>query len=236
MPRRAIIFDFYGTLAEANARGPSWSEMFQALGHEMSIEASRRLWNEGADGIEHVEHSQSRDHYIAWQRARVRRIIEESGVPQGDDDVLFSQITERLGAPDLHAYDDAKPVLDELRARGHTLAICSNWDWDLLEAVDNAGLTGMVDVVVSSAWVGARKPHPRIYADTLDRLGIEPADALFVGDTWTCDVEGPRRFGMQPIYLRRPHFGIDYTAPETRTGEDDDVLHTNELTTVLDVA
>ena len=105
----------------------------------MSVEASRRLWNDGADGIEHDEHSKSRDHYVAWQQARVRQIIEESGVPKGDDDILFSQITERLGLPDLVAFDDAKPVLDELRARGLALAICSNWDWDLLEAIDNAG-------------------------------------------------------------------------------------------------
>ena len=100
MPRRAVIFDFYGTLAEAHARGPSWSQLFEELGHEMSVEASRRLWNDGADGIEHDEHSKSRDHYVAWQQARVRQIIEESGVPKGDDDILFSQITERLGLPD----------------------------------------------------------------------------------------------------------------------------------------
>ena len=54
-------------------------------------------------------------------------------------------------------------VLRDLRGRGVALAICSNWDWDLHEAIESAGLTGAVDVVVSSAWVGARKPHPRIY-------------------------------------------------------------------------
>ena len=76
-------------------------------------------------------------------------------------------------------------------------------------------LTGAVDVVVSSAWVGARKPHRRIYAHTLEQLGVAPQDALFVGDTWACDVDGPRAAGMHAIYLRRAHLGVDHTAPKS---------------------
>ena len=113
----------------------------------------------------------------------------------------------------LRAYEDAAPVLTESRARSVALAICSNWDWDLHEAIATVGLTGLVDVVVSSAWVGARKPHPRIYERTLAELGVDGRDAVFVGDTWSCDVDGPRGAGMHPVYIRRPHFGADYTAP-----------------------
>jgi putative hydrolase of the HAD superfamily len=232
MALTTVIFDFYGTLAEADTSGPSWEDLFRAMGHEMSSEASRRLWYGGADGIEHHEHSRSRDHYVAWQHARVREIIAASGVPQGDDDMLFSQITERLGSTDLEAYEETRPVLEALRARGFRIAICSNWDWDLLEAIDSAGLSGFADVTVSSAWVGVRKPHPQIFTDTLDRLGIDPSEALFVGDTWTCDVEGPRALGMEPVYLRRPHFGNDHTAPEQ---PDPTVTRTTDLNIVPDL-
>jgi putative hydrolase of the HAD superfamily len=231
MPIRAVVLDFYGTLAEAETGGPSWAQMFQELGHELSADATRRLWSDGFDGLEHDEHSRSRDHYVAWQHARVRAIIEASAVPEGDDDVLFSRITERLGAAHLRAYDESRRVLTELRDRGLQLAICSNWDWDLLEAIDSAGLSGAVDIVESSAWVGARKPHPRVYARILDRLALDPADVLFVGDTWTCDVDGPRRAGMRPIYLRRPHFGLDATAPETL--DEPDVTRAEDLEILL---
>ena len=98
--------------------------------------------------------------------------------------------------------------------RGLTVAICSNWDWDLLEAIEAAGLTGCADITVSSAWVGARKPHPRIYDHTLGLLGHDPSEVLFVGDTWACDVEGPQSLGMHPVYVRRAHFGPDHTAPD----------------------
>ena len=82
-----------------------------------------------------------------------------------------------------------------LRDRGLRLAICSNWDWDLDLAVDEVGLADAFDVVVSSAWAGARKPHPRIFEHTLAKVGVDPSAVLFVGDTWGPDVVGPARTG-----------------------------------------
>jgi FMN phosphatase YigB (HAD superfamily) len=52
-----------------------------------------------------------------------------------------------------------------------------------------------------------------MYDAVLERVGVAPGDALFVGDTWTCDVEGPRAAGLLAVYLRREHLGVDKTAP-----------------------
>jgi putative hydrolase of the HAD superfamily len=213
VPVRAVIFDFYNTLAESPAWGPSWQQMIAEIGFELPAEVQDRWWNDGVDGVEHDEHSQSRDHYIAWQQKRLRGMLDECGIPTASQDALIERAREIGGHRHISAYDESLAVLAELRARGVTLAICSNWDWDLEEAIEAAGLTGAVDVTVSSAWVGARKPHRRMYDAVLDRIGIAPADALFVGDTWTCDVEGPRAAGLVPLYLRRTHLGIDKTAP-----------------------
>ena len=155
----------------------------------------------------------------------------ECGVPESAHDDLIVRVRE-IGAHNrIDAYDEVADVIRSLRAQGVALAICSNWDWDLHEAVESAGLTGAVDVVVSSAWVGARKPHPRIYAHTLEQLGVAPEDALFVGDTWTCDVDGPRAAGMRAIYLRRAHLGADHTAPEPPQ-RPADVHHAHDLRAV----
>ena len=111
-------------------------------------------------------------------------------------------------------YAEVAEVLAALRERGVRTAICSNWDWDLAEAVEEAGLSGTVDVVVSSAWAGARKPHPRIFEHTLDRARRRGgATSLFVGDTWGPDVVGPLAMGMTPVYLRRDGHWPDDTAP-----------------------
>jgi putative hydrolase of the HAD superfamily len=218
---KAVLFDFYNTLAETTNFGPSWEELVTELGYELPADVRERWWNDGIDGTEHDEHSVSRDHYVAWQRSRVCSMLGECGVPGAAHDEFIERVHEISAHNRIDAYEEVADVLTDLRARGVALAICSNWDWDLHEAIESAGLTGAVDVVVSSAWVGARKPHPRIYDHTLDQLGIAPQDALFVGDTWACDVDGPRAAGMHTLYLRRTHLGTDHTAPEPHLLPDD---------------
>lgn len=234
MTVRAVILDFYGTLAETPDWGPSWEELVSELGYSMPPEVRDRWWHDGIDGTEHDEHSQSRDHYVAWQEARLRGMLHDCGVTPCDQDLFIARVREISGHRRIVAFDEVAPVLDELRDRGVTLAICSNWDWDLVEAVDAAGLADHVDTMVSSAWVGARKPHPRIYRRTLDLLSVAPDDALFVGDTWTCDVEGPRSAGLRSVYVRRPHWGRDSTAPENHEHRDD-VHRAEDLRALLDL-
>lgn len=213
MTYRALLLDFYGTLAESPDWGPSWEEVLAEFGITLPDEVRDRWWGDGIDGAEHDEHSQSRDHYVAWQRARMAGLLADCGVPGGS----HSPIIDRLRSIGAHrrivAYEEAATVLAALRERGLTLAICSNWDWDLEEAVESAGLLDHVDLMVSSAWVGARKPHPRIYAHTLERIGVAPERVMFVGDTWGPDVDGPLSAGMTPVYVRRAHREPDHTAP-----------------------
>ena len=82
--------------------------------------------------------------------------------------------------------------------------MCSNWDWDLGPAVAEAGLAGAFDVLVSSAWAGARKPHPRIFEYALEHLGIEPKEAVMVGDSLRADVEGAKTLGIKAVWRRPP--------------------------------
>jgi putative hydrolase of the HAD superfamily len=230
----ALVFDFYGTLAETPDWGPSWEDLVAELGYTLPADVRDRWWNEAFDGTEHDEHSRSRDHYVAWQQSRLRAMLAECGLTDDDATIVIERVREISGHRRIQPYDDALHVLAALRDRGHAIAICSNWDWDLLEAIASAGLTGSADVVVSSAWVGARKPHPRIYAHTLAQLEVEPCEALFVGDTWGPDVAGPLAAGMQPVYVRRGHREPDTTAPDGAA--DPEVPRLEDLCGLLDLA
>jgi len=89
-----------------------------------------------------------------------------------------------------------------LRERGYKLAICTNnvreWEarWRAMLPVDE-----IFDVVVDSAFVGSRKPEPRIYQITLERLGTAPEAALFVDDV-EINYQAARELGIQAIHFR----------------------------------
>jgi putative hydrolase of the HAD superfamily len=97
----------------------------------------------------------------------------------------------------------------ELRGRGYKLAICTNnvreWEgrWRAMVPIDE-----IFDVVVDSAFVGTRKPEPRIYEITLERLGATPEATLFIDDT-EVNCEGAREFGMTAVRFRRTAQAIE---------------------------
>lgn len=199
-----MLFDFYGTLARAVSWGDTHEQVFAR--HGLTFDAGRWGWNfigEANDGDEHVEHSADRDAYVAWERQRLRRRARACGVGEDDLEALVADLHTASKTYTLEVYHEVPGVLAELRSRGLTVAICSNWDWDIDRAVAGAGLEGATDLVVTSAQAGARKPHPRIYRHTLERCGVEPAEALFVGDTLYADVEGPLAYGMAAVHVWR---------------------------------
>ena len=69
-PVRAVLLDYYGTLAEAT-HWISADDVLAEHGYKLPPETRDRWFNDGIDGIEHLEHSLSRDHYVAWQRERI---------------------------------------------------------------------------------------------------------------------------------------------------------------------
>ena len=197
-----MLFDFYGTLARATAWGPTLADVLAEHGLVLDPDARERWRDEAIDGVDHVEHSVDREAYVAWERARLGRLAAACGGV--DPEPVVEALYQAVKTFTLEAYDEVQEELADLRARGLTLAVCSNWDWDLDRALISSGLAPEAfDVVVTSARAGARKPHPRIYRHTLERCGVAADEALFVGDTWGPDVAGPRSMGMRPVLVSR---------------------------------
>jgi len=101
------------------------------------------------------------------------------------------------------ALPGAADCLAKLKRAGLTIALCSNWGWDLAADLAGTGLAGYIDVFVTSAQAGYRKPHTRIYQATLERAGFMAEDAVFVGDSLRTDALGPQRAGIRSVLVTR---------------------------------
>ena len=202
-PVSVVLLDFYGTLAAATEWAPRLGDVLRAHGAEATTNATTLTGLDPVDGIDHAEHSADRDAYTAWERARLAAVCDRFGIDAARRQAVVDELHAAIKTYTLELYDDVAPALAALRSRGLRLAICSNWDWDLPELVERLGLADAVDVTVTSARAGARKPHERIYAHTLELLGVSGKEAAFVGDSWEPDVVGPLAAGMRPFHLLR---------------------------------
>ena len=108
-----------------------------------------------------------------------------------------------LGALEFTPYADVEPALRELRERGMTVVIASNWDCSLPEWLRPTGILELVDGVATSAEVGAAKPSPRVFERALGIAGVDPAEALHVGDKVDNDIEGAAAAGVRGVLLQR---------------------------------
>ncbi len=102
----------------------------------------------------------------------------------------------------LHPNAEMIDLMRGIAERGHRMAILTNnvreWEplWRSMLPVDE-----IFELVVDSAFVGLRKPDPKIYRLTCDRLGVEPQACLFVDDI-EINCTAAEELGMTAVHFR----------------------------------
>lgn len=102
------------------------------------------------------------------------------------------------------AIPGARQTVVELRERGYRVAVVSNSDGTVAEALDAAGFGGLFELVTDSTNVGISKPDPRIFRMALDALEVAAGDAWYVGDSPYHDIGGARSAGLAGTVLIDP--------------------------------
>ncbi|MFT5173760.1 MAG: 2-haloacid dehalogenase [Gammaproteobacteria bacterium] len=101
----------------------------------------------------------------------------------------------------LTPWPEADAALRAIKAKGYAIAILSNGDQSMLEALA-AQFTTRFDHVLSSETAGKYKPHPSVYALPQQRLGIATDDTLHVAGSAN-DVLGTVAFGMACVWSNK---------------------------------
>jgi HAD superfamily hydrolase (TIGR01509 family) len=100
------------------------------------------------------------------------------------------------------AFPDTLPTVRELRDLRVLIGIVSDTGFDLRPAFDALGLTPFLDAVVLSFECGVCKPDPSVFLTACQRLGVDPGDALMVGDSPLTDA-GAVTAGLCVLLLPR---------------------------------
>ncbi len=98
----------------------------------------------------------------------------------------------------VRVYDGLDKVLHDLKSQGKKLAIVTNKDHIHATVIADKLLPGVFDVVLGYNGEFPHKPDPASVLSILEKFGLDPADAAFVGDTWV-DVETGRNAGMKSV-------------------------------------
>jgi putative hydrolase of the HAD superfamily len=97
----------------------------------------------------------------------------------------------------------ALETLVELRDRGYLVGLITVCSEDVPDVWSETGFVDLFDATVFSCSVGLRKPDPRIYQLACEQLGVEPAEAIFVGDGANDELAGAERVGMRAVLIHR---------------------------------
>lgn len=199
-PVKAVLFDFSNTLFHVIDDADWVREVARAEGVRLDDDRVAALVAglEAAWSLPEVMRAQQgRDLSAEAHRAAgVAWIGAVEGLAAMAEEMYDYMRSPRCWVP----YDDTRPVLAELRARGLPVAVVSDIAWDIRETFAYHGLDRLVDVFALSHELAATKPDPAMFGYACDTLGVDPRHALMVGDTPASD-GGAAALGMRAYIL-----------------------------------
>lgn len=201
-----VLLDFFGTLVHYS---PSRTEqgyhashaLMTSLGAQISYSGFLESWAEESARLD--ARSARDDSEFSMQEVAVAvlaRVLHRDPDPAEATALACAYIREWNTAV---VYPPGMPELVAVLADRFRLAVVTNThQQDLVpDHLAAMGIACHIDAVITSVEVGWRKPHPAIYAEALDRLGITAARAVFAGDTYSADYAGPATAGMTAFLI-----------------------------------
>lgn len=181
--RRAVLFDVDGTLVNSiDGYRLAAERALQPFGWSVSAEAVSRAMNFG----EHFWDLVVPPDYAGDETliARLRRDTMAHWPAILDEHVLV--------------YPGIGSVLTRLKAAGVRLGICTASRGESFLPLERAGLLDYFEVVVTAGDVTRRKPDPEGILLCMERLGIEPGETVYVGDT-VADIRASHAAGLYSV-------------------------------------
>lgn len=208
---KAVAFDFGGTLYSTKKMGQFTSEMDAAFveglmqlknltrseSHALYESYKEEWWKRRQRGDELPEiekssadllHTALVRHHIELDKKSVEELLNSF---HGKEAKLFSPLSH------------VTEVIPQLKQMGVDLYILSNnpWTFAIRKSLELNHIETCFKEIITSSMVGIRKPYFGIYEYLSKEAHADFSEILFVGDSYTHDIEVPKKLGMKTCLL-----------------------------------
>ena len=209
MTIKAVFFDLYNTLAgfepsRYKIQSQAAANFGITLTHKGTLkgyaEADAYMSAENATNPVRLRNQEGKDKFFARYE---QLVLKGSGIKVTPEQALKIFQRVRQIPYRLVSFTDVPPVMARLKSLQLILGIISNLDQDGDKLTANLCLSNYVNFTVTSKEVASEKPSPIVFHAALTKAGVEPSEAIHVGDQLTSDIEGASKVGINPILLDR---------------------------------
>ena len=201
-----ILFDFFGTLVAYSPRDPDHDfrrshQLLRDMGGMLGYADYRAYWSTVHSRFDSAAYRTGREFAMTDVIAEFLRLtLCRQPTPDETDAMTKTHLADWDSC--VRHLPGLADVLAELSSRYRFAVVSNTNDTDLVPAhLDAMGVRHYFDAVILSVSTGWCKPHPRIFLAALSELGIEASDAVFVGDSYRRDYEGPTKAGMRSYLI-----------------------------------
>lgn len=200
--RKALLFDFGGTI---DTDGIHWSEKFYEVYNHFHIPVSKENFREAFIYSERTIANLIKPNFGLKQtlEAQIKYQLEyliKQNLLQED----FSQNTNKLidycYTSVIENVEITKEILNQL-SNDYLFALISNFYGNVETVLAELSLKKYFTSIVDSAVVGIRKPDAKILEIALNKLGVNPNDAVMIGDSYNNDIAPAKLIGCETIWI-----------------------------------
>jgi putative hydrolase of the HAD superfamily len=192
--RKAVVFDLFHTLVEVGPEEAGGQTTSDILGVDRK-EWSRVLWEDTHDRLVGIDRDP----------VAILRKVAHAIDPGISDELLRVAAESRLRrfAIALHNVPPSSlEALAGLKAAGKRIGLISNADTTEVAAWPTSPLAPFFDSTIMSCDVGEKKPDRAIYDLSLQQLGLNANEVVFVGDGGSHELRGARSVGLTTVMMR----------------------------------
>ncbi len=211
MPPRIVFFDCAETLVSVRWQPGAFAiDCAGDVGIELDAGPAREIYERLLEGrwrdYELVNRTKDHEACRRFWRVLTADWLAQIGAPETSLDRVMAAADRLLYGPEspyFSLFPDVLPALTSLERLGIALGVISNWDYSLHRVLGSLGLYSRFATVIASLEEGVEKPDRRLFELALARAGVEPHEAVHVGDNPIDDFQGAKACGLRAILLDR---------------------------------